>query len=466
MKNQKGSIIPAILVISGAFIIAIYGLILVLTSQLDFSHRQIGSEISLNIAEAGINYYRWHLAHAPSDFTDGDSGPGPYVHVYTDPQGDEVGEYSLEITAPSNGSSLVTIKSTGHSYRFPSIKRTVTAQYGKASFARHSFLVNGSLWFGTGAIVYGDIHSNNGIRMDGTNTGIVSSSREDYQCGSETGCSPPTKMPGVWGAGGDKALWQFPNPSIDFDSVSVDFTTMKQSAQSNGLYLPSSNRSGYHIIFSDNGTFIVRRVDQVNSILAYRVPGEGLGAQGQGGCRQRDLIINSESQIGGTYNVSDVPIIFAEDNLWVEGTVRGRTTVVAAGFPVSSSLKNIVINNNIQYTVMDGADALGLIAQNDLLFNRDLPNDFRIDGVIMAQKGQVIRQGFLNNCGHTATSVRNSLTINGAIISYNKSYWNYGTGPESGFINRTINYDGHLFYSPPPYFPTYSEYEFVSWSEN
>ena len=37
---------------------------------------------ALNVAEAGLNYYRWHLAHNPDDLQDGTGGAGPYEHIY------------------------------------------------------------------------------------------------------------------------------------------------------------------------------------------------------------------------------------------------------------------------------------------------------------------------------------------------------------------------------------------------
>jgi hypothetical protein len=83
----------------------------------------------------------------------------------------------------------------------------------------------------------------------------------------------------------------------------------------------------------------------------------------------------------------------------------------------------------------------------------------------MAQTGHIIRHGYFSYCGGTSGAVKNSLTILGSIISFNKSYWNFGSGPTSGFITRTVSYDTDLTYSPPPFFPTGGEYEFISWRE-
>ncbi|KKQ84028.1 MAG: hypothetical protein UT06_C0011G0017 [Candidatus Woesebacteria bacterium GW2011_GWA1_38_8] len=185
-KIIRGSATPAILVISASFIIVIYGLLFVLGIQMISTNRQIMSEKALNIAEAGISYYKWHLAHAPGDYKDGGSENGPYIHEYKDPQGSIIGYYSLEIIPPQDGSTIVTIRSTGWTSNYPKIKRTIKAEYGIPSLAEYSFLSNASSWYGEGSLVNGRVHSNNGIRMDGTNTSLVTSAQEEYMCGSET----------------------------------------------------------------------------------------------------------------------------------------------------------------------------------------------------------------------------------------------------------------------------------------
>ncbi len=455
LKNKRGSITPALMIIVGAFSIVIYGLLFVLTSQLDFSNRQIAGEEALSIAEAGINYYRWHLAHAPTDFKDGQTSLGPYEHDYTDPQGTKIGKFSLNIIAPINGSAIVTIESTGWSLRFPTVKRKIKAQYGKASLARYSFLQNASAWYGSGITVNGDIHSNTGIRMDGINTAKVTSAVATYTCGTETGCSPATNRPGVWGAGPNSYLWQFPIPSVDFNAISFDFQNMKTAAQSSGLYLGPSGQRGYHLIFSSNGTFQVRRVTNTSNYTSYTP---------EDGCLNRAENISSETNIG-TYNVSNVPIFFAEDQLWVEGVVKGKISVVSARFPIDNYSMDIWVPNNLNYVAYDHTNNLGLIAQGDIYFGRNIPTNFRIDGALMAQKGKIIRHGYISGCGSGSWSVKNSLTINGSLISYNKSYWNFGSPPSSGFTTRNINYDADLLFMPPPYFPTSGEYEFISWAE-
>ncbi|KKR11649.1 MAG: hypothetical protein UT39_C0004G0008 [Candidatus Woesebacteria bacterium GW2011_GWA1_39_21] len=462
--KKTGSATPLILMIATSFIFIIYGLLFVLGIQMDNSNRQTASEKALNIAEAGINYYKWHLAHDPEDFKDGTDNDGPYIHEYKDPQGDTVGSYSLMVTPPQNGSTIVTIESTGWTKEYPKVKRTIKAQYGIPSLAEFSFVSNASTWYGAGITVNGKIHSNNGIRMDGTNTSLVTSAQETYMCGSETGCSPPTQKPGVWGSGGDSGLWQFPIPIIDFDSIAVNFDAMRTAAVDTGLYLDDSNASGYHLIFNSTGTVTINKVLSTSNIRGYSVPGQGLGALGLGGCRDTNQVINSETLVG-TYNINETPIIFAEDDLWVEGTLRGRITVTAVRFPLTSSNAVIWIPNNITYTTYDGSDILGLVAQNNIYFAKNIPDYFQVDAILIAQKGNAMRHYYYQGCGGTQNAVRQKLTINGSLISYYKSYWNFGSAPDSGFRERVINFDNNSLYNPPPYFPTSGEYEFISWSE-
>ncbi len=455
---NKGSITPAIIVITGTFLVVIYGLLFLLNLQLDFSHRQLASEQALNIAEAGANYYRWHLAHDPDDYQDGTGSSGPFEHEYTDPQGSVIGKFSLEITPPGAGSSVTTIRSTGWMYQFPKVRRTISVQYGQPSFATYSFLQNESSWYGENITVNGLVHSNNGIRMDGTNLSLVTSAQETYTCGSETGCSPTRSRPGVWGSGGDSGLWQFPVPPVDFDSISVDFVNMRSQAQADGVYLGPSGSRGYHIVFQSD-----------SSVRIYRVTNTGyyLGHDSSDGCERRYQRITSQTSIG-TYSLSDAPIIFAEDHVWIDGTVNGRSTVVAARFPIDSNSMNVWISGNIRYDDYDGSTSLGIIAQNDLYFVRDIPESFQVDAALVAQKGRVMRHAYGSGCGDSSShNIKNSLTVNGTIISFEKSYWNWTHSGTfySGFTTRNINYDPNLLYYPPPYFPTTGEYEFISWKE-
>ena len=105
-KNRKrGDIIILVLLIITLVGYMELPLLSVLVGELRVSRTQIASEQALQIAEAGINYYQWHLAHFPTDYQDGTSHAGPYVHTYVDVDTQTtIGQYSLVITPPSTGS--------------------------------------------------------------------------------------------------------------------------------------------------------------------------------------------------------------------------------------------------------------------------------------------------------------------------------------------------------------------------
>jgi hypothetical protein len=450
MKN-RGSVTILVLLVATLSVIILGSLVAAVAVHVKSWQRQENGQKAINVAEAGANFLRWRLAHSPEDFQDA-------TRDYYDPQGEKIGAYSVEITPPEEGSTIVTISSTGWSDEVPEIKRTVVAKYGKPSFAQYSFLHNSNVWFGSGISVLGSIHSNGGIRMDGENQSLVTSAKETYTCGSETGCWPPEQKPGVWGSGSGSDLWEYPVTSVDFESVAVDFSSMRQAAQENGIYLAPSTRRGYHLVFDSNGTVTVSEVARTRSRRGW---------SSEKGCETLNQVIRRENTIG-TYSLSENKIIFVEDTVWIDGVVNGKTTVVAASFPIDTSSENIWIADNLTYLAKDGSSALGVIAQQDIYFALHIPETFKIDAVLMAQKGHIIRHfySYWWVCSYYSDALKDKLEIYGSVISNQKSYWNYGNPPWSGFITREINYDSNLKYAPPPYFPTTGEYEFISWSEN
>lgn len=452
-KYNSGSITILVLMMAVVFSIMLGGLILFVTTQYNFTNRGSARREALMLAEAGVEYYKWHLAHDPDDFQDGTGLPGPYNHEYSDPQGGVHGTFSLEIIPPEEGSTITIITSTGE--EASGVKRTVQALFGRPSYAQFSFLNNASSWFGTGLTVYGRVMSNGGIRQDGVNTSIIQSSKETYTCGSETGCSPSEEKPGVWGSGGPSELWDFPVTAIDFDAVAVDLNQMRIAAINSNTHFGPSGNQGYHFVFNDIGSVDVYRVNNT---------GWRRGYSSDLGCRRLYQRISNESYLA-TYQLSEKKIFFAEDTVWVEGVVEGEATVVAARFPLDTNDTDIWIRDNIVYNQKDGSDSLGLIAENDINFVLDLPQIFEIDGALLAQDGRVYRHYYGPGCGNYGSAVRDQLYIFGSIMSNEKSAWNWGSGPSSGFITRDVTYDNFLYLSPPPYFPTESEYEFLSWQE-
>ena len=141
------------------FSLVILGLLRYATLQIRVTASSVYREQAFDIAEAGANYYEWHLANYPTDFWDGyaSTTPGPYIHNYTDQDtGQVIGQYSLNITAPGVGSTVVTVQSTGSTLANPQETRTVTVRYGIPSLAQYAFLTNGDAWIGSTESVSGE----------------------------------------------------------------------------------------------------------------------------------------------------------------------------------------------------------------------------------------------------------------------------------------------------------------------
>ncbi len=383
---------------------------------------------------------------------------GPYVHGYSDPYGDVIGQYSLEITPPETGSTIVRIRSTAWTVAQPDVKRTITVRYGIPSLARFAYLTNNNIWFGESEEIHGEVHSNGGIRMDGEGNARMTSARETYICGPEHGCSNEEK-PGVWGTGEDPMYWEFPVDSIDFDSITMDLSNIKDQAIADGVYLGPSGNLGYHITFNSEETFDV-----------YRVTGLWPAVWGYDG-NQWVQEANSwrYHTFVQSYDVPENGLIFVEDDVWVDGTVNGRVMLASARFPdVPATNTSIRIQNDITYdTDHHDESVLGLIAQKDVLIPLRSDDVLEIDAAMIAQKGHVFRYYYPD--WYSPYHLRSKIEVYGAIIT--NTIWTFSwvscesCPVVSGYEINETTYDPLLLYFPPPLFPSSGEYTFISWEE-
>lgn len=410
------------------------------------THKQ-NREEAFQIAEAGIAYYRWHLAHNPTDYKDGTNNAGPYVHDYKDKDGNVMGKFFLDITPPSVGSSVVTIKSTGWLDKQPDSQRSIKVRLGFPSLTQYAFLTNGAVWVGKNEVIHGNLHSNSGIKFDGITDGLVTSAVETYECQPlhGEGCNPSTK-PGIWGKGGPQSYWKFPVPAQDFNAVTAKLAEIKTGAQAGGLYLSSSGQQGWRIRFNANGTLTVYKV---NSTYCYR-------GQDVDGVKWEWFCIDIKTVGSGTtYPMPGNGYIYVADTVWADGVVNGRVTVG------TSAGKSIIINGNITYLAKDGNHTLGLIGEQNVLVPHNSPDNLEIDAVVLAQKGAAKRYYYTGD-------FKNSLTTYGSIISYGIWTWSWvseGGSVVSGYRSTNATYDANLVYGPPAGFPVGSEYNLLSWEE-
>ncbi|MDP3970311.1 MAG: hypothetical protein Q8P90_01290 [bacterium] len=515
--KEKGSIIIVVVVFGSVLLMSIGALVSLFLVQHNAIQRSIASERSFQIAEAGINRYRWFLSHNPSD----DSGLDT---DYVDPIDGSVGHYTVDIDPPAPGSTILEMTATGWTNDYPNLKRSIKVNFGKPSFTEFAFLSNSSAWFNAGEEVDGKVHSNGGIRIDGNVQSRVTTIKETYICGPNHGCDNE-EHPGIWGTGQDPTLWDFPvADGIDFDAIALDYYGIKAEANTDGVLLTASDSFGYHIIFNLDGTFSVYEVTSLrNPVWGH----DGIN------WTYESNSINSEELILEYENVP-IPsngLIFVEDQTWVSGKVNGRATVVAANTDTTSSeTYDIIIPQNIEYYPDNtSGSVLGLMAQEDILVplyigsdglgpsgectiekvlichqpgtsaeaslcvpsqaiqveghlvhgdyqgacvegtggSGEFSEDLVIEAAMLAQNGHVFRYYYYPPY-YPQDTLHNLIRVYGTIITNKPWTWTWVNDEfvvTSGFINSEITYDSNLYFNPPPFFPSQEEYEFISWEE-
>ena len=441
IKNKRGGLLIYVMVFgSVVFTLIITGVSGYAIFENKASNRKYERDMAFHIAEAGINYYRWHLAHNPTDYTDGTGVVGPYIHEYFDKDNNLIGHYSLAIDEPLSGSSVITVRSTGYTIVQPESKRTIQVRVGFPALTDYTFLSHAGMNFSFTSVVHGAVHSNGEIRFDGETDSWVDSHVR------------------VSGGGGPKSFWRYPVPAIDFYSVTSDLASIRDSAEDEGIHLTSSGSEGWHIVFDGNNFDLYR----VNSRDCYYGDGRWRRRrhnwywQGDVYCYD----IGNESFVDN-YDIPDNGAIFVEDDLWVEGVVDGRVGIGVGSFPVQTPYHNIMIADDITYTAQSSDDVLGLLSQGEIIVPYEVPDDMTIHAAMLSQFESIGRPYYIDD-------IKSSLTIFGSQISYEGGGWKWVSGYGhviSGFVDTIHSYDGNLKYFPPPGFPVGTTYELISWEE-
>jgi hypothetical protein len=500
---KKGSAIAYALIITSVVAIILASMLQYISSQLKFASNRVERERSFQIAESGIYFYRWYLAHKVSGrtaqqikvFWKSGNPYGvntPYEAEYSDPEGGPIGRYKIEVQPPDPNSTIVMVKSTGWTYKNPDVKRIIQARFRRPSWSEYAVLADDDMRFGEGTQIYGKIHSNYGIRFDGVAHNIVSSSLYSYddpdhsgplEFGVHTHVNPTDPVSPVYPASPPiridvfEAGRQMPLPTVSFNGVLSDLSNMKSEAQAgNGKYFDNSGY-GRRIILKNNGTYDVCTVNSYDatskSITDYKGVITGAtknhGSANGSACTTTACCATSDcANLSGSgngkcvsltnYNIVTNGVIFVENNIWLEGTVNNKKITVAAANLVGGPPVDAYIGiNNILYTNFDGKDIIGLVGQNNVSVVRDSQNFLTIDAALLAQSGRVGRDYYAGSYN------KNTITVNGSIATKLRYGFAYTDG--TGYTNRILNFDNNLLYYPPPYFPTGTEYYIDLWDE-
>lgn len=518
-QNSEGFVLPTIISFLVAIIIITAAVVQLIGSNTSVVGNNISSQKAFNIAEAGVNYYLWHLSHNSNDFKDGKTTPatpnpllgyGPYVHDYVDDNTKKTGTFTLWIKPQGNGSTVAKIRSIGK-INGTNIIRTVEAQIGAPSFASYGVVSDTALWFGNTETATGPVHSNQGIRMDGASTADVTSSNTSYVPSSSLGGNGSTNRPGVWCSTSvlspvncntrPKVDWRFPVPTVDFNQVTGSLCTMKKTAflsdsATSALatlpnacnQTPTTRTASYLPQRASNGSYDISRgyLVQLNPNSTYdlfRVNGEN----------DRSTPYTNALTLQSVATGIAVPssgVIFAEDNVWVRSnpTFSGRATI-GAGRLASTNNAQIVIADDLIYGSKNGSDAIGLVAEDSVMIAPYAPPSsggftFEVDAAIIAQTDNVsypsVYRSNSNACTRGWTNSSQQFNFYGAVASRQSWTWTWLRGSSScgdaqydssegqyisGIKNNNTQYDYNLLYSPPPSFPITSSYNILSWRE-
>jgi len=508
-KNESGFIMPAVLALLIAAAIFATALVMIITTNFYVVGNNIESQKSFNIAEAGINYYLWHMAHNASDFKDGQTTPttplalgyGPYVHTYTDTDANNAGTYTLWIKPQGNGSTIATVRSIGKA-NGSDATRTVEAQIGAASFASYGLVSDEEFWFGNNESANGPVFSNVGIHMDGANSDVVGSANATYVPGSSYGGNGSTSKAGVWCTTTvttpvncntrDKSNWLYPKTSVDFNQVSSSLCTMKMVALASSQTsvcstTPTTRTSSYVPQYSTNGAYSTNQgyLVQLNSDSTYnlyKVSGEN----------DKAAVYTSAlttTAVATNIAIPSSGVIFVEDNVWVRTnpTFHGRVTIASGRLASATYSTNITIADDLVYTAKDGSDSIGLVAEQDIIVAAYAPPTngsftFEVDAATLAQSGAVTWPQYYEGtttCTRGWTDSSQNFVFYGSVATRLNWTWNYTRGGScgdmvkdattgnyvSGIMKTSTNYDYNLLYSPPPSYPVTGTYNILSWRE-
>ena len=459
-RRRKGSTLAFLLVILTVVTILLTSLVGYVASQVKFSLYKERQQEALHIAEAGIYFYRWYLAHElegktsqqVKDFWEGSPyGVGaPYEREYKDPQGSAIGKFSISVVPPQPYSTIVWVESTGWTYRYPDHKRTIRVRMRRPSWSEYMILTNDRMRLSSQTEIFGSFHANGGVHFDGVAHNTVTSSVEEYL---DTDYDVYGWHPGVWTQWsneynqtlGSKVFLggkSFPVDEKDFSGITADLSLMREAAQQSGTYFDSSGK-GRHIILHEDGTFSIRKVRSFNNFLNQIVRYKGSWK---------------------TYTIPDNGVIYVEDNIWLEGKIDGKRVTIVAANITNGTRPDVYIQHDILYSNYDGTDTIGVVAEGDIEFIANSENNLRVDAALLAQHGWVGREFY--GCNHTWSHpwcVKDEITIYGAIVSNKRFGFGYTNG--TGYQDRYLYYDNNLLYTPPPYFPTGTNYAIDLWEE-
>jgi hypothetical protein len=478
---HRGITTLVVILFMGIFFLVMSALTGYAFEQARYGRGVTAREQALSVAEAGLDYYKWYLGHNPSLMTGSGNPTSPYTYIVNDPEsGSELGKAVVTATTAKQCgmNQWIDVSSKGTVDANTTYPRTISARYMAPSVATYAYILNTNVWFGSTNTGNGPYFSNGGIREDGANNSTVTSAQSTFTCDSTLGCSPNQTKPGVFGAGSGYRLWVYPASSINFAGMATNFSTLATYAQNSGIYLSGTatyvggvqqgssyssvagtDQKGYHLVFNANGTVTVYLVTGTNAST------QGYWATDQSWHTEYD-VITSQSLLGTYTPPSGCSLIYSNARTWVEGTVSGRVTVIAAS--TGSYTPDALLAGNITYATTDGTTGFTLVAEHSVRIPINSPDTMSIRGIFVAQTGYYGRDYYQSGKtgGYDSYILRTQLNVSGVIVSAQQGGLAWGSPVVSGYVSRSNSYDQILAFNPPPFTPSVSaSYGYVLWQE-
>lgn len=428
IRNEKGALsyIVAVVFVSLLTVIGISMFLLQRNSSIGTKREELSSK-SLYIAEAGVNNYLWHM-NQDDDYYQTQTHPGQSSwQTYKD------GEYFLEVEQRTDAPGVY-ITSTGRvkisgssNYK----ERTIKATIQKRSFTNYLYFTDhetvegsgSSIWFITGDVIHGPLHSNDYLRIDGNPVfeGPVTTARTIIMAG-----------------GSDPDFQQGYRENVEPLELPSSNSQLKTWAQNGGYYYYGKT----NIVMSGSGTLSITN----NNGQSTGPTGIGVSLPGNG-------VIYVDGQIGTKWAAST-------GNVFLEGALSGELTI--------GSINNIYITDDITYN-NDSSDMLGLIADNYVYINHynqsgsDVaPSNVTIKAAVFALKHSFGYESY------TQGPPKGTIHLTGCIIQKYR-------GPVGQFSGHSVihgyskdyRYDERMIFSEPPHFlePLNSGFEIAKWVE-
>lgn len=426
LKREDGiSLVMAI--IAGMFL-SVIGYVTVSTVVMDSRSgtRQLQSTQAFWLAEGGLEVaYRWLEYQDPPpggteafvQFNNVSAGAGAYT-VTIDPDDNNPNTYLKKFKLTSVG-------------QVADVKRKVQVEMQVTTFNRYAYLTGnegGTIWFNTGDLVEGPMHSNDQISIVGSPVfmGKVTSTASSFNQGNPFN---PDFQDG----------YQLGVPPVVFPSqqdIMDNYWAMNTDPPD--LIIDARFGRDSSIEFHADGTLTYNVWHWVWGNKVYDIQ-------------------------NATANLSDLNgFIFVKGRTHVKGTVDGVVTVVTTG--------NMYINDNIVYESSDSNgkplstsdDMLGLISMNDIIVedNTANRNDVVINGALLALGDSFTVENYASGAPRGDLTIYGSLSqkVRGPVGTF--SWWWGTTGYEKDY-----HYDERFLNTPPPYYPSTGQYHYTYWKE-